>query len=112
MEENSWITLTGRYGNTIQDPKFHDVEKAIDEVVNRKDDEHPNAWLSYGTSDDKLYTIDYYNSGLLIISLYNDQDYEDLVYEREYPKTEKEKALEIMKLLIESKFDKIDSISV
>ena len=75
------VILTSRYGDSLRDPTAEQIAAASQELFAAADPEHANAWMELFSASGRMYTLDAYESGLLIFSEYADQDYGELISE-------------------------------
>ena len=63
---HTWVDLTMRYGNVIQNPTDKNLQDALDELFTIDDKEHPDAWIEYTIENGPLTTFSIYSGGYAI----------------------------------------------
>jgi hypothetical protein len=111
MNENTWFRFTDRYGAQTRNIDISIIKTKINELIKTPDKEHPNIGLTAGTEDEVMYEVDYYGPNLIIISKYNDIDYDELVYEKKLNDCSAQDALELFKAMLDQDFEKIDNVA-
>lgn len=102
-----WTNLTGCFGTGVSNPSDEDLRKALKELFQSHDSEHPDAWIESGSASGPLYSLTIYGSGYAIYTKYSDVDMTEELENKKIENVSEDSAFELWKAVIDSKFDKI-----
>ncbi|PXX33714.1 hypothetical protein [Undibacterium pigrum] len=105
---HDWIHLTGRWGMDTKNPARADLKKALSELFDSpEDDEHPDAWLTCGSENGPLYTVNIFSSGYAIFTVYDDADMRTELQRKEISNINHESGLLLWENLIKENYEGI-----
>lgn len=101
MQKHEWVALTTVFGGGTSNPSNEDMSAALAELFANPDDEHPDAWISCGSTNGPLYSISVFSSGFAIYSKYSDSDMSEEIESFRIPDVDAKTALALWSDLID-----------
>lgn len=90
---HEWITLTKVFGSSLRNPTIAEMETALDELFEKADADHPDAWIECGSTSGPLYTISIFSNGYALYTKYSDSDMSEVLESTRLSPVDREGAL-------------------